>query len=150
LALGLKNFEKKGKVYTIDTYSKDIVNGKSITIKGKINHDDPFGYKKVSIENFKTLGVFDFIEVCEGYTWDWASELTDKKFRLIFIDADHGYNACKKDFELWSPMLEEDGELIFHDCHLDSVNKVINELGSNWKLKDHLLLTKSFVRKGKL
>lgn len=37
---------------------------------------------------------------------------------LIFIDADHGYEAVKADFLAWSNRLAPDGVLAFHDSRL--------------------------------
>lgn len=39
----------------------------------------------------------------------------DKDFDFIFIDGDHRYEAVKRDFEDWFPLLAEDGYLAFHD-----------------------------------
>jgi predicted O-methyltransferase YrrM len=89
-----------------------------------------------------------WIKMCWGRTDDWGERLKRGKhtFRCIFIDADHSYEWCKKDFEIWSTMLDEDGELIFHDCHTHGVNKVIEELDPEWKMTHHILTTKVFKR----
>jgi hypothetical protein len=86
--------------------------------------------------------------MCFGRTDDWGRkfEAEGKKFRAIFIDGDHSYEWCKEDFQIWSPLLDKGGELIFHDCHVDGVNQVIEELGRGWKLKFHVLTTKVFER----
>lgn len=35
--------------------------------------------------------------------------------RLLFIDADHSYEASKLDFETWEPLVVEHGLIAFHD-----------------------------------
>jgi predicted O-methyltransferase YrrM len=47
-----------------------------------------------------------------------------KKFHFIFIDADHSYEAVKKDLELWYPLLEEGGILMGHDYRPQVPHKV--------------------------
>lgn len=38
-----------------------------------------------------------------------------RKFDLIMIDADHGYEGVKRDFELYSPLVSERGIIVLHD-----------------------------------
>lgn len=41
---------------------------------------------------------------------------------------DHSYNGCKKDWDLYSPMVKGGGVVIFHDCGwAEGVVKVIND-----------------------
>jgi len=136
-ATGLNEFSLEGKVYTVDLYEDaedtDIIGIKGSELKAK--------------KTFQDLGLSDRIVVCKGFTSDWGEKLKDKTFRLIFIDADHSYEYCKKDFDTWSPLLEEDGELIFHDTHTFGVDKVIEEMGDEWELLHHVISTKIFRRK---
>lgn len=44
-----------------------------------------------------------------------AGHLLDQPAELIFIDADHSYEAVREDFLAWSAQLAEDGVLAFHD-----------------------------------
>jgi predicted O-methyltransferase YrrM len=34
---------------------------------------------------------------------------------LLFIDADHSYDAVKKDFELYAPLVSDGGLIVLHD-----------------------------------
>lgn len=38
-------------------------------------------------------------------------------FDLIYIDGDHSYNGCKKDFEMYSPLINKGGIIVFHDIN---------------------------------
>jgi predicted O-methyltransferase YrrM len=41
--------------------------------------------------------------------------IQDIKLDLIFIDGDHSYEGIKKDFELYSNLLTDNGIIIIHD-----------------------------------
>ena len=64
----------------------------------------------------------------------------NKKFDYLFIDADHNYEAVKRDFEEWYPKLEVGGFIALHDS-------AANRGGPYWwdgpsKLADELIETK--------
>lgn len=42
--------------------------------------------------------------------FDW-----DKPIGLLWIDADHSYEACLADYEAWSPFVVHGGVIAFHD-----------------------------------
>lgn len=50
------------------------------------------------------------------------------KFDLIFIDADHSYDAVKADIEAWKPKLSEHGLLCGHDHSWPGVATAVAEL----------------------
>lgn len=41
--------------------------------------------------------------------------LKGRKIDLLFIDGDHLYGGVKKDFEMYSPLVDNNGIIIFHD-----------------------------------
>ena len=43
------------------------------------------------------------------------NKLKNKKFDVIFIDGDHTYDGVKKDFQLYSELINENGIICFHD-----------------------------------
>ena len=126
-AWGLDKIKGKGKVYGVDLF----------------NFITPEQLRK----NFKKCGIEQYLEICKGYTHEWPEQLKDVRFKFIFIDADHHYETCKQDFELWSPLLEDDGLIAFHDTDINTVSKVIEELKDEWEQVDHYFSTKSFKRK---
>lgn len=136
-ATGLKEFSLEGMVYTVDLYE----DAASAGIPGYK------GQEQVAKKTFNDLGISDRITMCKGFIDEWGKKLKDKKFKLIFIDGDHSYEYCKKDFEAWSPLLEDDGNLIFHDTHVLGVDKVIQEMGDEWELVGHAITTKVFRRR---
>ncbi len=96
---------------------------------------------------FDDRGTEKFVSLCTGSTSAWAEKLSHLKFKLIFIDADHTYNAVLEDFKLWRPLLEEGGLIAFHDIDMDSVHRVITEELNDWELVDHVFRIKTFKRK---
>lgn len=51
--------------------------------------------------------------------------LQDIKIDLLFIDADHTYEGVKKDFDLYSKLLSENGLIIIHDTDENYENNLI-------------------------
>lgn len=49
-------------------------------------------------------------------------------FDFCFIDADHSYEGCKKDWENYSPMVSPGGIVAFHDTGHPPVKKVFDEI----------------------
>jgi predicted O-methyltransferase YrrM len=48
--------------------------------------------------------------------------LQSRKIDFLFIDGDHHYEAVKKDFELYSPLVRSGGIIGFHDVALEGKN----------------------------
>jgi len=46
---------------------------------------------------------------------DLLDRLKGKKIDVLFIDGDHSYQGVKKDFEMYEPLVEKGGIIIFHD-----------------------------------
>ena len=130
IAEGLRTL-KGGMVYGVDIF--DEING-SITIP--------------ELEDtFKKRGLIEYVEFCQGFTHDVVKQFSDIKFKYVFIDADHNYETCKQDFELWSPLVEDKGLVIFHDVDFTGVDAVTEEMLDEWELVEHVWKLKSFKRK---
>jgi predicted O-methyltransferase YrrM len=65
--------------------------------------------------------------------------LDGRKIDLLFLDGDHRYRGVKKDFQLYSPLVKQNGLIVFHDilrhpkvpeCKVD---KFWNEIKSRHK-----------------
>lgn len=63
------------------------------------------------LENTEGLSNFFFIK---DYSFNVVLSW-DKEFDFIFFDGDHHYEAVKKDFKDWFPLLSSGGCLAFHD-----------------------------------
>jgi len=131
LAHGLKAAKASGTIYGIDIFNKQ--NGAS----------DPEDLMQI----YKRAGVDSYVKFCTGFTNDWAEKLSHLKFKFILIDADHNYETCRQDFDLWSPLVEDGGLLVFHDVNIITVDKVVTEaLTEGWELVDHVAVTKTLRR----
>lgn len=131
-AYGLSEGSHTGKVYGVDLF----------------NHvGEPGEQLEAFNAGIKAANLEAYVEACDGYTHVWAEKLRDKKFKFILIDADHHYETCKQDYEVWSPLLEKDGLLAFHDVDMATVDKVIEEIAPQWRMVDHYHRLKVFTRR---
>lgn len=66
------------------------------------------------------------------------SVLKSNRLDFLFIDGDHSYEGVKKDFEMYSPLVDDNGIISFHDivdCPPESnifVSKFWNEIKENY------------------
>lgn len=133
MAAALKENNIRGTVHGIDVFNG--ING-CFTVRE-------------FIEYIRKLDLKSQIVIREGFTFDMAEESRRKgeKFNFVFIDANHYYQSVKDDFNRWNDLLVPHGEIAFHDCNMNSVNRVIGEMGPEWELVDHIFRIKSFKRK---
>jgi cephalosporin hydroxylase len=55
--------------------------------------------------------------------------LGDRQIDFLFIDGDHSYEGCKKDYEMYSPLVRPGGLVGFHDVAIEPrVQKVFEEI----------------------
>ncbi len=59
------------------------------------------------------------------------------KVDFIFIDGDHSYEGVKKDFEMYSPLLENNGMVAFHDIvvHPEETGCEVSKFWNEVKMK---------------
>lgn len=68
--------------------------------------------------------------------------LGDKSIDLLFIDGDHRYEGVERDFEMYSPLVKENGILAFHDIvygpkeNIGGVPEFWQEIRSFYKYKE--------------
>lgn len=51
--------------------------------------------------------------------------LNRKQIDFLFIDGDHSYNGVKKDFEMYHPLVNENGLITFHDIVIHYQDKTV-------------------------
>lgn len=69
---------------------------------------------------------------------DAAKEVEDGVLDLVFIDADHSYEACKSDIAAWRPKVRKGGWLMGHDYHkgnFPGVVRAVDEMVPGFKLE---------------
>lgn len=64
-----------------------------------------------------------------------AAKFINVKADLIFIDAQHDYQAVKSDLEAWLPHLTVDGIMCGDDYNFDSVKKAVDEKAKQYNKK---------------
>jgi hypothetical protein len=122
--------KNNGHVYIIDTFMG------SPSITGS-SHPHSYGNHNLelySIVKEKFAKYSDMITIMKGYSYDCILELPND-CDIIFIDADHAYESCRKDIEVSIPKVKKSGILCGHDCEtFDYVNTYTEEQlkGNYW------------------
>jgi glycosyltransferase involved in cell wall biosynthesis len=87
-----------------------------------------YNFRKEFEYNIMRFGIKDNVKIYEGLTTEIVSQISDKTFDLLFIDADHAYEAVKKDIEDWEPKIKNGGTISGHDYgNHPGVAKAVNE-----------------------
>ncbi len=73
-------------------------------------------------------------------TGDAAEQFENNSLDFVFIDADHSYEGCKSDIELWLPKVKKGGWLCGHDYDHPKypqfgVKKAVDEFAANTQQK---------------
>lgn len=69
------------------------------------------------------------------YSKQAAPLIEDRSLDFVFIDADHSYNNCKEDIQLWSLKVKQNGYLLGDDFErTPGVERAVKELLPQWEL----------------
>jgi beta-1,4-mannosyl-glycoprotein beta-1,4-N-acetylglucosaminyltransferase len=77
--------------------------------------------------NLNRFGIRDKTRVIKGDSAQSANLFPDKHFECVFIDADHSYEAVKKDLAAWWPKVKGGGILCGHDYMWAGVRQALEE-----------------------
>ena len=145
LAGGMKEKNIEGMVVTVDTFDQcNVKNKYKLKDEDDYSVDTTYAY---AMDRFIERGVNDRIWVLCMKTRRAAWLCYDLKFKFIFIDADHTYDGVNNDFETWAPLLEEGGELAFHDTDWPGVAKLMKELPDwGWEMTNHVFSLKTWKK----
>lgn len=61
-----------------------------------------------------------FVKIYREYSFDAVKHFPDNYFDLVYIDADHSYEGCKRDLEDWYPKVKEGGFLVGDDYRVSN------------------------------
>lgn len=114
IANGIKN--NNGSLYCIDTWQNQVM--------PEAERDTYDEFLK-NTEKYKNIVV-----PIRGWSNEVVASLKERidKIDLLFIDGDHSYEACKSDWEQYSPFLKRGSIVVFHDTGwAEGVKKVITE-----------------------
>lgn len=140
MAQGLHDGGHRGTVYAVDLFEDPT----PLDPHSSDNSDTPRLLQAYFAENYKSVG----LEICIGDSGAVAQSL-DVPFKFVFIDADHTYEGCKKDYLAWERLIVPGGMLAFHDANYDTVDRVIQEIDPHWELVRQIFTTKLFKRRAK-
>ncbi len=117
IASGLK--KNQGKLYCVDPF-----NGAGDARSAVRYSKDAAALGRSLIEQFQKnisdAGLSDLVEAMPGFSSEVRKKWNETKhIDFIFIDGDHSYEAVKKDFLDWSPIVNVGGYVAFHDTYLN-------------------------------
>lgn len=94
------------------------------TVKGQVRFRKVFE-ANLAAAGFKT-GKGSFIQAHTKPSVAMAAEYADGSVDVVFIDADHSYEAVVADIKAWWPKLKPGGVLAGHDIHTyDTVHRAV-------------------------
>lgn len=75
--------------------------------------------------NLRKFGIRDYVTVIKGSSADTYTMFPDKTFDLLFLDADHSYDAVFNDIRNWYWKVKPHGKFAGHDIAWASVAKAV-------------------------
>jgi hypothetical protein len=85
--------------------------------------------KKASLPEYN-----DRLFVHKDWSHKAAVTIPDGSLDFVFLDADHSYEAVKRDIEVWKPKVMPGGFLMGHDTHMDGVRRAVMECLTDYEV----------------
>jgi predicted O-methyltransferase YrrM len=76
------------------------------------------------IMNQNLLPFHDRIQICKGYSDKIVHNFNDEMFDFIYIDANHSYEGCKLDLDLYWKKLKKGGIIMGDDYHINDIDEL--------------------------
>lgn len=103
----------EGQVHAVDTWQGTPHEPEHQSLLAEYGPDDLFNE---FWGNIMSAGLADQVEPVRSPTVEAARGWPgDRQIGLLFIDADHNYEAVRRDFEFWSPFVAPGGYIVFDD-----------------------------------
>lgn len=115
IANGLR--DRGGHLYCIDPYlGQDVAigDGRAKAIYGGVLDTVGMTQDEAFRQNVTTHGAAELVTQVRGYSHDIARAWS-RQLDLLFIDADHAYEAVRRDLTDWAPFVKSGGWLVMHD-----------------------------------
>jgi len=111
-------------IYTIDTWNGDKDSGYEFSQYHEVVAKDIFDEFTTNLKNLGFDGQYTPIKLPST---EASKQFDDEFFDIVFIDADHSYDAVVEDIRAWLPKVKKDGILCGHDIlHID-VRKALED-----------------------
>ncbi len=130
--------ENNGLVYCIDPFNGDGDRPSKRSYQEKIQ-SLTIPLKNLFENTMKYYSLLDRIITIPLPSQEARLIFKETKIDLLFIDGNHDYEAVKKDYELWSPLISSNSVIVLHDVgavHVSGPKKVWEECVLNnhiWK-----------------
>jgi len=113
MANGVKDRGDNGLLYSVDTWQG--TQNEAVHKEMLKNYSDDQLFEEF-LANINNAGISEYVKPIRSTTIEAAKNWSlDKPIGLLLIDADHEYKAARKDFEYWSPMVADEGFIVFDD-----------------------------------
>src|SRR5919201_2994456 len=113
LAAGLIS-KKQPRLFCVDSFQGDEDPGYQQKYYSELMQRDPRDLEEVFKLNIRSCGLQHIASPMKGYSFErcrgWSEPID-----LLFIDANHEYEAVRRDFDQWSAFVKEGGVIAFHD-----------------------------------
>jgi 2-polyprenyl-3-methyl-5-hydroxy-6-metoxy-1,4-benzoquinol methylase len=77
---------------------------------------------------FERVGKYEKLDVKQMTSEEACKMFQDKSLDIVYIDADHRYEAVKKDIKMWLPKIKIGGIICGHDLTTKDVSKAVVEI----------------------
>jgi predicted O-methyltransferase YrrM len=88
---------------------------------------DPWEHEDYYQEFLQRCGAYPHLETCRGRSPDVLDRF-GAEFDLCYVDADHGYDAVRRDILSCTKIVKPDGFLAGHDYHQPQVEQAVRSL----------------------
>lgn len=117
------------KVFAIDTFEgSSLINVNEHELKAQCDSEN---IEQQFRDNIQRFGISDRVTLLKGPNHSFVDQFEDHSVDLVFLDADHSYEAVKQDIALWRNKVKVGGHLSGHDIDWYSVRTAVVEAFGN-------------------
>ncbi len=128
----LRFLKKASKIFCVDPWKNYGENNGTEIIVIDDMHEAEFMFDKLA------CAFSHQVAKVKGYSLNVAEQFEDHFFDMVYIDANHEYEACKADIKAWLPKIKPGGIIAGHDydngCRAGVSKAVIEVFGSPDKI----------------